>query len=56
MNPYIEVLKPLPTLLLTFIGLCAAVVAGHPPPGNQPDGRRYTWIVAMNSQYPAWVE
>ncbi len=27
--PYIEVLKPLPTLLLTFIGLCAAVVAGR---------------------------
>ncbi len=31
-NNYIEVLKPLPTLLLTFIGVCTAIVAG----GGQP--------------------
>jgi len=32
---YIEVLKPRETILLTFIGFCAAVVAGagHPPVG-----------------------
>ena len=32
---YIEVLKPRETILLTFIGFCAAVVAGagHPPAG-----------------------
>ncbi len=29
---YIEVLKPLPTLLLTFIGVCTAFVAGGGPP------------------------
>lgn len=26
---YIEVLKPLPSLLLTFIGICAAIIAGE---------------------------
>ncbi|MFC1981799.1 protoheme IX farnesyltransferase [Chloroflexota bacterium] len=26
---YVEVLKPLPTILLTFIGLCAAIIAGE---------------------------
>lgn len=26
---YIEVLKPLPSILLTFIGLCAAIIAGE---------------------------
>ena len=31
-NNYMEVLKPLPTLLLTFIGVCTAIVAG----GGQP--------------------
>jgi len=34
-NNYVEVLKPLPTLLLTFIGVCTAIVAagGKPPFG-----------------------
>jgi len=31
-NSYIEVLKPLPTLLLTFIGVCTAIVAGGGKP------------------------
>ena len=26
---YIEVLKPLPSILLTFIGVCAAIIAGE---------------------------
>ena len=33
---YIDVLKPRETILLTFIGLCAAIIAtaGHPPAGE----------------------
>ena len=29
MNNYIQVLKPLPSLLLAFLGLCAAIIAGN---------------------------